>query len=151
MFFLYLIRHGQAECNVKKIFPGRDCKNDLPLTDLGRQQAKLTAIALYELIEKNQRRYVLYHSPSKRTFETANIICEKNNAKSHSDEGLLFRGQGIVAGLTYDEVGIRYPEYYMQKMENVNFIFPEAEARECEYKRVVNSWLTIRKKYLVKK
>jgi broad specificity phosphatase PhoE len=60
--------------------------------------------------------------PRKKTFETANIICEKNNAKSHSDEGLLFRGQGIVAGLTYDEVGIRYPEYYSAPLQVVNFL-----------------------------
>ena len=33
---LYLIRHGQSEGNVKDLWYGR---SDLPLTELGRQQA----------------------------------------------------------------------------------------------------------------
>lgn len=40
---LYFVRHGESEANAKRIFAGR---TDSPLTDRGRQQAKVVAAAL---------------------------------------------------------------------------------------------------------
>jgi len=38
---IYFVRHGLSEANVKKVFAGQ--KDDTPLVDEGREQAKATA------------------------------------------------------------------------------------------------------------
>ena len=65
--FLYL-RHGQSEANLRGLMCGRRC--DSPLTDLGREQARLAATIL--------RRTCLVGSicvsPQDRAQETARIV-----------------------------------------------------------------------------
>ncbi len=78
-----LVRHGQSELNVRQAIAeanheieemhlGRDIRDaDVPLTDLGRQQAKATGQA----IAKHYGEFdIAYISPHKRTLDTFNII-----------------------------------------------------------------------------
>ena len=60
---LFIVRHGQDEDNANLTLNGR---RDKPLTELGRQQAKTVATKL-----KNHQIDVIYSSPLKRAFETA--------------------------------------------------------------------------------
>lgn len=67
---IYIARHGQNEDNVNSILNGH---RDLPLTDLGRQQAR----GLGEGIKVAGLRFdAVYSSPLSRAYETATIAAE---------------------------------------------------------------------------
>lgn len=68
---IYLIRHGEAEHNVDRFRMAsiHDSKHDL--TELGKQQAQLTAAFLKDHIQGGS---ILYSSPYLRTMETARAI-----------------------------------------------------------------------------
>lgn len=65
---LYLLRHGQTEFNVKKLVQGR-C--DSPLTDLGRQQARVAAAWLkgHDVVPDK-----VVSSPLGRAIDTAQLV-----------------------------------------------------------------------------
>lgn len=65
---LYLLRHGQTEFNVKKLVQGR-C--DSPLTELGRQQARMAAAWLKT---HNVAPDKVVSSPLGRAMDTANLV-----------------------------------------------------------------------------
>jgi broad specificity phosphatase PhoE len=65
--FLYL-RHGQSEANLQGIMCGRRC--DSPLTELGRQQARLAA----EILKRTAVIGSICVSPQHRAQETAQIV-----------------------------------------------------------------------------
>ncbi len=65
---IYLARHGQNEDNRDGILNGH---RDLPLTDLGREQAREAA---QNIINHKLRFDVVYSSPLSRALETATII-----------------------------------------------------------------------------
>src|SRR5687768_8896663 len=66
---IYFIRHGEAEANAQGLLAGT--RNDSPLTDRGRAQAKDAA----ELVAKLPIE-VMIVSPLSRAQETASIIAE---------------------------------------------------------------------------
>jgi len=64
---IFIARHGQNEDNVNGILNGH---RDLPLTDLGREQAQ----QLGEGIAQQGLQFdAVYSSPLRRAFETAQI------------------------------------------------------------------------------
>ncbi|HEY5336680.1 MAG TPA: histidine phosphatase family protein [Rhizomicrobium sp.] len=68
---LYFCRHGETEANVKKLFQGRTA--DSPLTDLGREQARIMAAILKrECPDPASLAYVC--SPFPRAVTTMKII-----------------------------------------------------------------------------
>ena len=69
---VYLLRHGESEANA-----GLTTNLDSPLTDLGRAQAKVTAVRFVG--EGITRAYV---SPLVRTLQTIEPICEKLDIKA---------------------------------------------------------------------
>jgi len=66
---IYFVRHGLSEANVKKVFAGQ--KDNSPLVDEGREQAKQTA---NEILKENIKIDKIVSSPSIRALETAQII-----------------------------------------------------------------------------
>lgn len=73
-FYLYLIRHGQSETNVKKDIVGQS--GDSPLTEKGKQQAQLLGerLAYKEKLEFDR----VYSSDYARAHETAKIATGNN-------------------------------------------------------------------------
>lgn len=69
---IYFVRHGLSEANVKKVFAGQ--KDDTPLVDEGREQAKVTA---QEIVKEGLKIDKIYSSPLKRAYETAEIIARE--------------------------------------------------------------------------
>ncbi len=67
---IYLARHGQNEDNLNAVLNGH---RDLPLTDLGREQAREAGQNIKNLGLKFD---AVYSSPLMRAFETASIITE---------------------------------------------------------------------------
>ena len=93
MTTIYIARHGQNEDNVRGILNGH---RDLPLTDLGRQQARRLArhIKDRELVFD-----AVYASPLGRAFETAAIVAaELELAEPIIHDDLIERDFGIMTG-----------------------------------------------------
>lgn len=88
---LYLLRHGQTEFNVKKLVQGR-C--DSPLTDLGRQQARVAAAWLkaYNVVPDK-----VVSSPLGRAMDTASLVASEllgPDAAVDPCEGIIERCYG---------------------------------------------------------
>lgn len=99
---LLIIRHGQSQADLEERHEGRA---DFSLTELGKYQARLAAAFLY-------RKYPLQHvicSPLKRAHETAEIIAAPLQLQVHSDERLMERDNGKLAGMLRSEALEKYP------------------------------------------
>lgn len=88
---LYLLRHGQTEFNVKKLVQGR-C--DSPLTDLGRQQARVAAAWLkaHNVVPDK-----VVSSPLGRAVDTASLVANEllgPDAAVDPCEGIIERSYG---------------------------------------------------------
>jgi broad specificity phosphatase PhoE len=117
---IFIVRHGQDEDNANHILNGR---RDRQLTDLGRQQAKIVGAKL-----KDKHIAVIYSSPLKRAFETAQIIAKEIGVKNvivHDD--LIERDMGILAGKPITDI----PKYAKKILvtDRVDY-FLEAEGAE---------------------
>ena len=131
MTTIYIARHGQNEDNARGILNGH---RDLPLTDLGRQQARQLArhIKDRELVFD-----AVYASPLDRAFETAAIVATALGlAEPIVHDDLIERDFGIMTGkLAADIEEICAPDII--KAENVTYFlhpdgaetFPELLAR----------------------
>ena len=131
MTTIYIARHGQNEDNVRGILNGH---RDLPLTDLGRQQARQLA---RHIKDRGLVFDAVYASPLGRAFETAAIVAAALGLAEpivHND--LIERDFGIMTGkLVADIEEICAPDII--KAENVTYFlhpdgaetFPELLAR----------------------
>jgi broad specificity phosphatase PhoE len=104
---IFLIRHGEAESNTRRIldsFPGNPA---FGLTEIGRQQVVLSAEAVAaEGID------ALFASPMRRTRETAEIISEAcGGLPIRFDERLRESDNGIWNGRSIDEFSERHPDW----------------------------------------
>ncbi|HWY79585.1 MAG TPA: histidine phosphatase family protein [Candidatus Sulfotelmatobacter sp.] len=137
---IFIVRHGQDEDNAKLILNGR---RDTPLTDLGKQQAETVATKL-----KGYKIDVIYSSPLKRAFETAQIIAHKLGIKEViPNNDMLERDFGILTGKPIADI----PKYATNILptNRVNY-FLEAEGAEdfpTLYKRGEKVLEDIRKKH----
>lgn len=101
-----LMRHGQSEGNLLRIFQG---SLDYPLTELGREQA---VTAGRWLAGRGMPLKAIYSSPLARASETAGIIAAETGV-----DNLLLRPElreihgGELQGLTSDECDERFPDY----------------------------------------
>lgn len=100
---LYLIRHGESMGNASKVFTGQI---DMPLTDLGREQARRTAVFLSDV-----KFDAAYGSDLVRAYETGEIVC---GGKLHvtADKNLREINAGLWEGVRYEDVAQRYPQEY---------------------------------------
>jgi probable phosphoglycerate mutase len=94
---LLLIRHGQSVANAAGIWQGR---LDFPLSDEGREQARITGRAL-----ARKGLDAAYSSPLGRALETAEIIAREAGygGTVTTLDGLLERGGGRLEGTTHEE------------------------------------------------
>jgi 2,3-bisphosphoglycerate-dependent phosphoglycerate mutase len=95
---LVLVRHGESEGNVARIFTTSPMT--LPLTELGRRQARAAA-AVIESIAHPQ---IVIASPYIRARDTAAIIAEKLGLPMEIREGLHERETGAFAGQPYEAI-----------------------------------------------
>jgi broad specificity phosphatase PhoE len=90
-----LLRHGQSEQHVRDITGGW---SDVPLTEVGRRQAHLTAARVQSLV--GDRPVRLFTSDLIRAAETARIIGGALSIPSIPHPGLRELNNGRAAGLT---------------------------------------------------
>ena len=99
---LLLIRHGQSVWNAARRWQGH---SDVPLSELGHQQAREAAEAL-----AGETLAALYSSDLKRAWVTAQIVGEPHDLVPIPDVRLRELDVGEWGGLTRCEIEARWPE-----------------------------------------
>lgn len=97
-----LVRHGVTEYSLAKKFAGR---SDLPLTDLGRDQARRAAGRVAELGPVD----ALVSSPLLRTRQTAAEIAERLGLDIVLEDGMVETDFGKWDGRSFGEVRDQWP------------------------------------------
>lgn len=130
MLHLLLVRHGETEWNVRRRYQGQ---SDVPLSELGKQQAALIAKRL-----AGQTIDAIYASDLERAWETARIIANKCNLEVFSEPRLRELKFGILEGLTFEEAEEQYPEMIAAWLEDFNNTPEGAETIDLFNARVVS-------------
>jgi 2,3-bisphosphoglycerate-dependent phosphoglycerate mutase len=104
LYHITLLRHGESQGN----FEGRhQGQADFPLTERGKEQAK----ALLKRWKSEQKEFELViSSPLTRARETAEILAHGLNLPMELDPVWMERNNGLMAGLSPDEVRERLPQ-----------------------------------------
>lgn len=101
---IILVRHGQSETNVRKVFTGQ---LNAPLTEAGREQANRMAQYLDKYrIEK------IYASSLDRAVETARAIADRQSCPIEKSNAIMEIYSGLWQGLTFAEIAEKYPQTY---------------------------------------
>jgi probable phosphoglycerate mutase len=100
---LILLRHGETEWNLSGRWQGQAA--DTPLTELGREQARIVAGRL-----RSYPISAIYSSDLVRAFETAQIVGELLGVAPLVDPALRESDIGAWTGLTWDQIVVRYPD-----------------------------------------
>lgn len=87
---IYVVRHGQTDYNVKKVFQGH---TDIPLNETGEKQAQETAPKF-----RNIDVDMILVSPLKRTLQTAQYISQITGVPITIEERLIERSFGDMEG-----------------------------------------------------
>lgn len=100
---LILLRHGETEWNLTGRWQGQAV--DTPLTELGREQARIVArrLTAYPI-------QAIYSSDLVRAFETAQIVGQVLGLAPIAEPGLRESDIGTWTGLTWDEITARFPD-----------------------------------------
>lgn len=126
---LILSRHGQTIWNTHTRTQGR---TDIPLTDLGRQQAEWLARRLAQ-----QAVAAIYCSPLARAVETAEILCRNKDISPICTPLLMERDFGVWEGEPFSMLKEKYPEQVAQWDRNpYTYTPPEAEPLPAVRERV---------------
>jgi broad specificity phosphatase PhoE len=127
---VYLVRHGVTEWNEEKRYQGHQ---NVPLSELGRQQAELVAAHL-----ANESFAAIYSSDLERAHETARLIAAKHQLPVTCHPEFRERHGGDWEGFTVDEVKRMYPDWEMVRLTGGVYGVEPTEAvrerfvRKCE-------------------
>lgn len=112
---IYIVRHGETLWNKGKRLQGR---TDIELNDYGRELARKTGIALM-----NTNIDIIYSSPLKRAYETADLIRNGRNINIITDERIrelcfgCYEGENFSELIKNDNLTFKYffkqPELYV--------------------------------------
>ncbi len=103
-FEFTFLRHGESVGNAEERYQGQ---SDYPLTDIGRAQAR----ALAERWLRDEVKFdLVVTSPLIRAKETAKIVADVLNVPLEEDSIWMERDNGLMSGLTREEVEERFPQ-----------------------------------------
>ena len=129
---LYLIRHGQSAGNAEGRFGGH---SPTPLSELGIQQAEITAKALAK-----ERINVIYSSDLHRAVQTAEPLAKLLNLQINTNPAFRERKVGVLEGKTFDESKNEYPkDYYALINRNIHHVITEGESYRQLLKRATKA------------
>jgi broad specificity phosphatase PhoE len=134
---LILVRHGESIGNSENRLQGH---TDYDLTELGREQAMLTALRLAELGTS-----AVYTSPLLRAGATAQTIGARLGVEPRSLPGVSEYHFGELSGATYAELRQRFAnDPVMAAIPASERVYPGEEGRQAFYDRVTSSvWRVI--------
>ncbi len=122
------VRHGESLWNPIGRYQGR---LDPELSERGHRQAELLAKTL-----KKYNPTLLFTSPLKRTYLTAEYISKELNLPINIDEDIIEIDHGDWSGLLVDEVKEKYPDMFRNWLYNPEVVnFPNGENLEAVFKR----------------
>ncbi|MFD3448020.1 histidine phosphatase family protein [Microbacteriaceae bacterium 4G12] len=131
-----LVRHGQTDWNFQEIIQGRE---DIPLNEIGRTQAKQSAKMLCE-----EKWDVIISSPLVRAYETAKEIANATGIDTiHLDERFVERNFGEASGKPVAEVRQKIVDGNVNNMETDEQIIArcfsalQEVAQKYEGKRII--------------
>jgi probable phosphoglycerate mutase len=133
---IILVRHGQSETNVQKVFTGQ---LNAMLTPMGIEQAERMAryVAQYP-VEK------VYASSLQRAVDTAAPICRLLNCPIETTADFWEIDAGAWQGLSFEEVADRYPDSYALWRQDFGKAHPDGgESCKQVYDRVVKAFCHI--------
>ncbi|SFT52039.1 probable phosphoglycerate mutase [Actinopolyspora lacussalsi subsp. righensis] len=132
---LLLLRHGQSPMSVDKRYSGR---GDVPLTELGRRQARAAAgrlLTMDELVPEEGAVPVL-SSPLRRARGTAEAVATAIGGQLVPHEGLVETDFGAWEGLTFTEAAQRYPELHRSWLGDPAVTPPDGESMNAVFERI---------------
>ena len=103
---IYLVRHGQSEGNLRDLWYG---STDLPLTELGRQQAREAGEKL-----RNIPFAACYVSPLSRARETAELVLAGREVPVTVVDDLREQHMGVLETMTVADIRRDLPELYAE-------------------------------------
>ncbi len=129
---LYLVRHGQSAGNAEGRFGGHSAT---PLSQLGQQQAEITAQSLAK-----EKLDVIYSSDLHRAVETAKPLGELLNLPVIQTAAFRERKVGVLEGKTFDESKAEFPkDYYALVNRSVHHVITGGESYRHLLKRATGA------------
>ena len=134
MTHFVVVRHGETRWNIEQRIQGQ---GDSPLTASGRAQAE----AIARRLAAEPAFDVLVSSDLGRAHDTARPIALATGHEIRLDARLRERHFGAGEGLTYDEVGRRYPGAFRAEGEiDPDYAIPGGESRRAFHERVARAF-----------
>ena len=135
MLRVYFVRHGETDWNRDGICMGQQ---DIPLNDVGRRQAELTAerLAQTELA-------AIYSSDLIRALQTARIIAQPHRLEPIERRALRESDYGLWEGRTREEIERLFPESHdidWEREDSLSFQPPGGESRQALYERTTHEF-----------
>ncbi|WP_236911548.1 histidine phosphatase family protein [Clostridium sp. Cult1] len=131
---IILIRHGQTEDNVDRIFSTKDTR----LTDKGKEQIRKTKTFVDTLAYDK-----VYVSPLYRAIQTMEIL----GLDGEVEERIKEVDFGLFEGNTYEEIKDKFPkEAKIWDEDYINYVTPKGESIKMAYERVTSFLEEISKK-----
>ena len=141
---IFLIRHGQSQANVDKIFAGH---LDSPLSELGKRQALL--LKEYLLTQKID---AIYSSDLVRAVDTIKPYADQVGLSVTTDKELREFYGGDFEGVKYEDLPKLYPieygKFWLQDTENTQM--PNGESVKGGMERAYNVILKLAQENLGK-
>ena len=140
MVKLFIIRHAESEWNPIGRYQGL---LDPGLSERGLKQAELLGRAL-----EKEKIDVIYSSPLKRTYQTAQEIAKRQGLEIIEDRRIIEIDHGIWSGMLVEEVKERFPEDFKMWLEEPHRVkFEGGESLQDVFKRVKDFLEFIREKH----
>jgi broad specificity phosphatase PhoE len=135
---IVLIRHGEIDSNVAKVYSGR---SDEPLNTTGRTQAESAAEQLVD-----QPVAILFTSPLRRAVETASIIGQRINLLPRLSAHFNELRMGPWEGLSEAQVESMYPdEFVLWNSRPADLCIEGRETLDELSRRAIGGLIEIRK------
>lgn len=134
----YILRHGEAMSNVKKVVSSWPEKFENPLTERGIEMIKESAEKL-----KNKNINLIFASPLLRTKQTAGIVGKALKIKPKTDKRLKEINFGNINGSPITDVD----NAFKKESERIYKAIPEGESYDNVLNRVYDFLIDIDRKY----
>lgn len=139
---LWLIRHGETEWNRQRRVQG---SVDIPLNEVGRQQAELLA---RRFEDEPCRIQALVSSDLIRSVETAQAVADVLTLPVELDAGLRERRYGIFEGLSFNDLALKYPSAAKAVRERcVHYNLEDGESLVSFQRRIMTTLEAIAARY----
>lgn len=140
MVKLFIIRHAESEWNPIGRYQGL---LDPGLSERGLKQAELLGRAL-----EKEKIDVIYSSPLKRTYQTAQEIAKRHGLEIIEDRRIIEIDHGVWSGMLVEEVKERFPEDFRMWLEEPHRVkFEGGESLQDVFKRVKDFLEFIKEKH----